>query len=105
MRLPEAPNDCAGCHQGLLSNVLEPPPPPAVAVNGAGYSVAFQAPWDAIELSPASVRLVPRTASTDGAEAAQETSGFLSDELTWLESTTAANAAQPLSPAVTTVVM
>ena len=36
MRLPELPNDWAGCHQGRDSNVLEPPPPPAVSVNGAG---------------------------------------------------------------------
>jgi hypothetical protein len=36
MRLPEAANDCAGCHQGRDSNALEPPPPPAVALNGDG---------------------------------------------------------------------
>ena len=36
MRLFELVNDCAGCHHGRLTNVLSPPPPPAVFVNGAG---------------------------------------------------------------------
>src|SRR3954462_7233369 len=105
MRLPEAPNDCAGCHQGFVSNALEPPPPPAVAVNGAGYSVSFQAPWEAIELSAASVRLVPPTASTPSAEAGQEPCGFLSDDVSWLAGTPRAPAEEPVSPAATTVVM
>ena len=36
MRLLELAKDWAGCHHGRCSNALEPPPPPAVAVNGAG---------------------------------------------------------------------
>src|SRR3954453_7729818 len=105
MRLPEAPKDCAGCHQGFDSNVLEPPPPPAVAVNGAGYSVSFQAPWEAIELSAASVRLVPPTASTHGEEAGHEICGFFSDDVSWLAGTPRAHAEEPVSPAATTVVI
>src|SRR3954452_4331514 len=105
MRLPEAPKDCAGCHQGFDSNVLEPPPPPAVAVYGAGYSVSFQAPWEAIELSGASVRLVPPTASTHGEEAGHETCALLSDEVSWSAGTPRAHAEEPVSPAATTVVM
>ena len=36
MRLLEFAKDCSGCHHGRDSNVLCPPPPPLVAVNGAG---------------------------------------------------------------------
>src|SRR5215210_3854544 len=105
MRLPEVPKDCAGCHHGFFSNALEPPPPPAVAVNGAGYPVSFQAPCEAIELSAASVRLVPPTARTHGEEAGHETCGFLSDEVSSPAGTPRAQAEDPVSPAATTVVI
>ena len=66
MRYFELANDCAGCHHGRVSNVLCPPPPPAVLLNGAGYTVSFHGPVDAMPLPASSVRFVPPTASTHG---------------------------------------
>src|SRR6476619_321969 len=105
MRLLELANDCAGCHQGRASKVLEPPPPPAVAWNGDAYSVSFQAPDEAIVLSAASGRLVPPTASTHGDDAGQATCGFLSEDVSWSAGTPRAHADEPVSPAATTVVI
>src|SRR5690349_12609212 len=105
MRLPEAEKDCAGCHQGRDTNALVPPPPPAVEVNGAGKTVSFHAPDEAIVLSAFSVRLVPPTASTQGDDAGHSTWGALSEEVNWFAGTPRAQADEPLSPAATTVVI
>src|SRR3954451_3150574 len=105
MRLPDVEKLCAGCHQGRFSKALVPPPPPAVAWNGAGYSVSFHAPVEAIALPALSVTLVPPIASTQGDDAGQETCGFLSEGVSWLAGTPRAHADEPLSPAATTVVI
>src|SRR4051812_26406002 len=105
MRLLEFAKDCDGCHHGLGSKVLCPPPPPAVFVNGAGYVVSFHGPVDAMLLSGFSVRLVPPTARTYGEEAGQDSCGFFSDEVSLLGETPRAQADEPVSPAATTTVI
>ena len=42
--LARGPEGLCGLPPGLCSNALEPPPPPAVAVNGAGYSCRSRRP-------------------------------------------------------------
>ena len=105
MRYFELANDCAGCHHGRVSNVLCPPPPPAALLNGAGYTVSFHGPVEAMPLPASSVRFVPPTASTHGELAGHETCGFLSDEVSCEGLTPRAHADEPVSPAATTVVM
>src|SRR3954453_5016930 len=102
MRLPEVANDCAGCHHGRASNALEPPPPPAALVYGAGWAVSFHAPDEAMLLSAARVRLVPPTARTHGDDAGQSTCGFLSEEVSWLDGTPRERGGAPLWAAAPT---
>src|SRR4051794_41845222 len=94
---------CAGCHHGRAWRMLTPPPPPADAVYGAGYTVSFHGPVDAMLLSSLSVRFVPPTARTQGELAGHDTAGSFSALVSWLGGIPRLQGGGPLSPPATAV--